>query len=114
MKMDDISADSDAVRVKVDPGICGFKCVISATKQKRAVSFEIHSGCEQIKSLAANLGEIKMQDLFLPATKSPVFKGAEKAKCHLACPIPWALVKAAEVALGLALPRDAGLVFDAS
>ena len=112
--MDGSTVDSDAVRVKVNPGICGFECVIKATKQKRSVTFEIQSGCEQIKRLASNLGEIKMQDLFLPATKSPVYMGAEKAKCHLACPIPWALVKAAEVALGLALPRDAGLVFDAS
>ena len=107
-------ANSDAVRVNVNPGICGFKCVISAHKQKSAVSFEIRSECEQIKTLASYLGEMQMKDFFLPAVRSPVFTGAEKAKCHLACPIPWALVKAAEVALGLALPRDASLVFDAS
>ncbi|MDZ7695505.1 MAG: hypothetical protein U5R49_00790 [Deltaproteobacteria bacterium] len=45
-------------------------------------------------------------------TKNPVFLCAERARCHVACPIPVSVVKAAEVALGLALPKDATLTFE--
>jgi hypothetical protein len=101
----------ESVRVTVDPGICGFICSISAWKEGKAVSFDIQSECGQIKKLAADLGPVQMKDLFVPLTKSPFFLCAEKARCHLACPVPSSLVKTAEVVLGLALPREATIRF---
>lgn len=58
-----------------------------------------------ICSLSENMPEISMAELFIPVTKNPIFQAAEKAGCHLSCPIPTALVKAAEIALELALPK---------
>ena len=100
-----------AVRVNVDPGICGFMCSVSAWKEGSGVEFRIRSQCGQIKSLAHGLGPVDMKDLFVPLTKSPFFLGAEKAGCHLACPVPSALVKTAEVVLGLALPKEVRVRF---
>ncbi len=101
-----------AVRVTVDPGICGFNCSIHAYKGKgKTVRFEIQSDCDQIQTLATHLEEIGIKDIFVPLTRSPVFLSAEKSKCHLACPVPCSLVKAAEVVLGLALPKDARITF---
>lgn len=72
----------------------------------------IESECGQIQQLGSCLERLSMKDLFLPHTKNPVFLCAETARCHLACPIPMSVIKAAEVALGLALPKDATLTFD--
>lgn len=101
----------ESVRVMVDPGICGFGCTILAWKEGKEVKFDIQSECGQIKKLAAELGPVQMKDLFVPLTKSPIFLCAEKSRCHLACPIPSALVKTAEVVLGLALRKEVSIRF---
>lgn len=101
----------EMVRVTVDPGICGFICSINAWKEGKAVSFDIRSECDQIKKLAGELGPITLKDLFVPLSQCPLFRCAEASRCHLACPIPSSLVKAAEVVLGLALPREAMIRF---
>ncbi len=104
-----------AVRLEVDPGICGFTCLIHAFKdEKHAVRFEIQSDCDQIQDLANGLGKIGMKDLFMPLSRNPIFLSAEKSRCHLACPIPCSLVKAAEVTLGLALPKKVTITFENS
>ena len=69
------------------------------------------SECELIQKLVENLKEVTLSDIFKPHTKNPVFKAAEKAGCHLTCPVPVAVLKAAEVALELALPQDACISF---
>jgi hypothetical protein len=103
----------DAVTMEVDPGVCSFTCTIHAFKNgKKSVRFEIQSDCEQIKKLAGDLGEIGLKDLFLPLSKNPIFLCAEKYQCHLACPVPCSLIKAAEVALGLALPKNVMITFE--
>jgi len=79
---------------------------------KNSIRFEIQSDCDQIKKLARDLGEIGLKDLFLPLSRNPIFLCAEKSQCHLACPIPCSLVKAAEVALGLALPKGVMIKFE--
>jgi hypothetical protein len=99
------------VRVVVDPGICGFICSIRAWKEGKTVRFDILSDCGQIQKLASALEPLTLRDLFVPLTKSPLFLSAEAAKCHLACPIPSSLIKAAEVVLGLALPKEVTVRF---
>ena len=53
---------------KVDPGICGFPCIVKAQKKgARAVSIEISgSECEQIKKLSGLLEDMSLVDLFKP------------------------------------------------
>ena len=105
--------NKDAVTIKVDPGVCSFTCIIYAFRNgKDSVGFEIRSDCEQIRKLAGDLGEIGLKDLFVPLSKNPVFLRAEKYQCHLACPVPCSLIKAAEVALGLAIPKNVMITFE--
>ena len=103
-----------AVSVDVDTGICGFPCRIKVWKTgKRAVGLEITgTDCRMINQFAITIDEITMKQLFLPLTKNPIFIAAEKACCHNACPVPSAVVKAVEVALGLALKKDVTFRFD--
>jgi hypothetical protein len=102
-----------AVQLIVDPGICGFSCTITAQKSdNRTVTVQIgNSECKQIKRLSNYLTEISLSELFLPPTRNPVYMAAEKAGCHSSCAIPVAVLKAVEVALGVALPRQVRIQF---
>lgn len=104
----------DKVTVSVIPGICGFDCQVIATrKSKRVAGIEIiGSHCKMIRNLGASLQEMSLADLFKPHTKNPVFISTELAHCHLCCPVPIAIVKASEVVLELALPKDVTIKFD--
>ena len=94
--------------VHVMPGICGFAGVVKARKlENRKIGFQISdSECEQIKRLSANLPEMDWKDLFVPLTRNPVYVNAEKSGCHPSCVIPAAMLKAAEVAMEMAIPKD--------
>lgn len=100
--------------VSVTPGICGLTCrVIATRKAKRVATIEvIGSECKMVNELAANLLEINVDDLFKAHTKNLIFKCTEQAHCHLCCPIPIAIIKATEVALELALPKDVLIHFE--
>lgn len=104
----DFAGASHAVCIHVMPGICGFTAVIKARKlEKKKIRFRISdSECEQIKRLSANLPEMDWKDLFVPLTRNPVYVNAEKSGCHPSCVIPAAMLKAAEVAMGMAIPKD--------
>ena len=99
----------------VDPGICGFPCVIKARKTgARQVSLDISgSDCEQIQKMAGRLATLSIKELFSPLSRNPVYAAAEKSGCHLSCAIPVAVIKAAEVALELALSQDVHIKFEA-
>ena len=109
------SQKSKWVCVRVEPGICGFPCVIKASKTgARSVSLKISgSDCEQIKKLAERLATLTLKELFLPISRNPVYAAAEASGCHLPCAIPVAVIKAAEVAMELALPKDVHIHFEA-
>ena len=98
----------------MDPGICGFSCVIEAQKKgSRTVSVKITgSECKQILRLSGLVNKMTLRDLFAPISRNPVFSSVELAGCHLSCPVPVAVLKAAEVAMEMALPRDVRITFE--
>ncbi len=104
----------EKVTVSVTPGICGLVCqVIASRKSSKIATIKIiGSECKMINSLEANLSEITIFDLFKPHTENLIFRYTEQSQCHLCCPVPVAIIKASEVVLGLALPRDVVLHFE--
>ena len=100
--------------IAVDPGVCGFTCVIRAGQvDKRSVDIEIaESECQQINKLAGRLETISLRDLFMPLTQNPVYKAAQACGCHASCTIPAGVLKAAEVAMGMAVARPVRFSFD--
>jgi hypothetical protein len=79
----------------------------------REISLEISgSDCEQIQRLAERLATLSLKDIFAPLSRNPVYISAEKSGCHLSCAIPVAVIKAAEVALELALPQEVHIKFE--
>lgn len=98
----------------VNAGICGFTCRIKAWKiDKRTVGLEIsESECQQIQDFSELLNQLSLNEIFMPITRNPVYLAAELSGCHPSCPIPAAVLKAAEVAMEMALPRDASIRFE--
>jgi hypothetical protein len=109
-----IENQSRGTCVSVNAGICGFTCRIKAWKiDKRAVGLEIsESECQQMLQFSELLSKLTLKGLFMPVTRNPVYLAAEQSGCHPSCPIPAAVLKAAEVALEMALPRDAMIRFE--
>ena len=101
------------VCIVVEPGVCGFRCTVTASgHNRRHVDLAITgSACGQIKRLAELVTELSMVDIFKPPMKNPVYAAATTAGCHSTCPVPLAVLKAAEAGLGLALKRDVQMLF---
>jgi len=101
------------VCLTVDPGVCGFPCVIRARLvAKRSVTVEISgSECQQINKLNERLEEMSLKDLFMPMTRNPVYRAAEASGCHTSCAMPSAILKSVEVAMGMALARPVQFSF---
>lgn len=92
----------------MDAGICGFTAIIKAEKTgKNRVRIKVFCPCEMIKGMDRELRQINVtSDVFLKISDSVVYQLASKHIRHTACPVPAAILKAAEVEMGLALPKD--------
>ena len=102
------------VRLSVFPGVCGFGCTVVARRvDSRTVALEIlGADCRQLQRLSAQLRPLGLRELFTPVSRNPVYAAAEKSGCHPSCVLPAALLKAAEVALEMALARDVTFHFE--
>jgi hypothetical protein len=103
-------------RVEVFAGVCGHSAIIEVSQVDGAhVQVVIHSACEQITDMNPDLARIqwkgKGHEVFKRMTESAVYQSAAKHIRHTACPIPTAILKAIEVEVGIALPKDVTITF---
>ncbi len=100
--------------VVIEAGVCGFSCRIRARRTgSREVALRIdETECRQIQRLADKLDTISLQQLFAPFSSNPVYLAAQAAGCHGSCAVPAAVLKAAEVAMEMALPRPVCMRFE--
>jgi hypothetical protein len=95
-------------KVIVSAGICGFSSVIKAKKvDGGGVELKITSPCDMVAKLGKELKAVDMaQVITRDMADSKVYRVSGKHISHPACPVPSAILKAIEVEMGLALPRD--------
>jgi len=100
--------------VTANPGNCNFEARVEATADEGGgVQVSIACECSRVQEFAAALKAVsatcaagwKCADFF-------VYGPARKSNLHPACPVPVAVIKAIEVAGGLALPQDVVLRFE--
>ena len=98
----------------VNAGICGFTCRIEAWKiDKSAVGLKIsESECQQIQRFSDLVSKLTLRVIFMPVTRNRVYLAAQQSGCHASCPIPMAVLKTAEVAMEMALPRELSMRFE--
>lgn len=101
------------VTVYVDPGICGLNTVIRAYRlQRESVGITIKSDCKHVMALEDELQRLDLKDIVkVPINKNTIYEKASKCYLHPSCPIPCAVIKAAEVALELAAKKDVKIEF---
>jgi len=107
------------IKVKIDAGICGFKTIVKAEdKGGYKASFRLESDCPNWKKVDDLLGGTELNMM------SELFKNKETGNLdskvldislrtipHVSCPVISGILKALEVSVGLALPKDATILF---
>jgi hypothetical protein len=99
-------------RAEIEAGICGYTTVVEAraTDDPRRVVLDIQSSCAAIQKLAAALTEADPFREFSFRRQGPLTLELAAQHCdHAACPVPSGIIKAIEVAAGLALPADVSI-----
>jgi len=107
------------VNVEIFSGICGFTTMVHAEdKTSYTASFRLESECPNWKKVDDILGGKPlnmMNELFKDkktgTLNSQVLDVALKTIPHVSCPVISGILKALEVSVGLALPKDAVITF---
>ena len=95
---------------EIESGICGFCTTVKTTAEGRAVRVEFETDCGYVEQLAEALTEVDPYREISYRGEGPVtLKLAAEHLVHPACPVPSGILKAIEVAAGLALPKDASI-----
>lgn len=97
-------------RAEIFSGICGFTTIVKAQMKGSYCTLSIESECKAIQRFAENLPEV---DPFREITfkgEGPLILQLAKKHCfHAACPVPVGVIKAVEIAAGVALPKNANI-----
>ena len=94
----------------IDPGICGFIAEVIAEMEGDMCSLEITCDCEAIQKMAKELPQVDpMVEIGFHGDGPLTLKMFAQHCPHPACPVPSGILKAVEVAAGLALPKDASI-----
>jgi hypothetical protein len=99
--------------VEIHSGVCGHVTTVTATGgDSYRVHVRLESTCPHVWKISGDLDEVDaLQQIGLRDGLPPVLQSAYTHCVHAACPVPSGLVKAIEVAAGLALPEDVSMRF---
>lgn len=95
-------------RVVVHAGVCGHIATIRAARTEGYnVRISVESDCPHVQKIAPEPIEVDaLRQVATRAGMPSLLEDAYRSCAHAACPVPCGLIKAAEVATGLALPQD--------
>lgn len=101
-------------KVVVDAGICGFTTTIEVIRlSSRSVGITVASECEAVGKLGAQWREVDWAHA-LRRRGIPWSTNRRECPTHVTCPVPVAILKAIEVEVGAALPRDVVIRFEST
>ncbi len=94
-------------KAEIQSGACGFCTTVETTMDGKACNIHIESQCQAIQRLGKELVQVQPFDEISFRKKMPTILEMGARFCtHAACPVPVGVIKAVEVAAGLALPKD--------
>ncbi len=107
------------VKIEIVAGICGFTTMVEAKdKVGYKASFRLESEClhcNEVDDLLGGKDLNMMTELFKDKKtgilNSEVIDVSLKTIPHVSCPVISGILKALEVSVGLALPKDASISF---
>jgi hypothetical protein len=102
--------------VRIDPGVCGHTARVEAVSDDGAeVRIKVESHCASVKELFEVLGDtFDGYEICLdkPGCGPLYAYAAEHFPPHCGCPVIAGVIKAAEAACKLALPKDVSITFE--
>ncbi len=95
-------------KAKVFAGACGFTSVIKVAKiGKMKVKVHVISACQDLRRMNDDLAEVDCsKGVFGSMVDSYIYKVASAKLKNSDCPVPCAIIKAIQVELGGAVPKD--------
>ncbi len=102
------------VKLEVFAGICGFRTVIHAEDQSGYKALcHLESDCPNCQKLSAAIEKntLNVMNELFKRDLSQVLTSAAETIPHVSCPVVPSILKALEVSVGLALPKDATITF---
>ncbi|MHB8916883.1 MAG: DUF6951 family protein [Desulfocucumaceae bacterium] len=95
-------------KAKVFAGACGFTTVVKVSKiAKMKVRVQIISACQDVRKLNDDLAEVDCsRGVFGSMVDSYIYRVASDKLKNSDCPVPCAIIKAIQVELGGAIPKD--------
>lgn len=98
--------------VSVNPGNCKYTVLIKAEKVEGGkLNISLSTECKMVLKMLDDISLLDMRTIFTNHINNPVYRSASKHLKHAACPVPCAILKAAEVELGLCLADDIKIEF---
>jgi hypothetical protein len=92
-------------KAEIVPGNCGFTTTVEAVMVGKVCHLTIESQCKAIQRLAQELTEVDpYQEISFRRSTPLILQNGAKYCTHAACPVPVGIIKAVEIAAGLALP----------
>ncbi|HXZ24366.1 MAG TPA: hypothetical protein VEH08_06485 [Methanomassiliicoccales archaeon] len=105
--------DTGRVVLTLDPGVCRLTSKIEVYPEGDEFRCKIESRCTHVQDFASQLDGFTMMDVIkMPFCENKVYAVGGRTLKHSACPVPMAVLKAAEVAAGLGLKRDVHVTFE--
>jgi hypothetical protein len=97
-------------KAEIKSGICGFSATVTVHPEASKCLVSIESDCDAIQRLGEELTEVDpFQEITYRGQGPRSLQLGAKHCYHTACPVPVGIIKAVEVAAGLALPADAAI-----
>ena len=88
-------------------GGCGFSTQVEAEMQDKVCHLTITSECKAIQRMAEELTVVNpFQEISFRREMPQTYELGILYCSHAACPVPAGIIKAVEIAAGLALPKD--------
>lgn len=95
-------------KAKVFAGACGFTTVVKVSKiAKMKVRVQVISACQDVRRMNDDLAEVDCsRGVFGSMVDSYIYRVASDKLKNSDCPVPCAIIKAIQVELGGAIPKD--------
>src|SRR5664279_4372215 len=94
-------------KAEIMPGNCGFTTTVEALMEGKECKITIASQCSAIQKLSEELTQVNpFQEISFRRSTPVILQMGAKYCTHAACPVPVGIIKAVEVAAGLALATD--------
>lgn len=103
-------------KVRISAGACGYTTVVKVQAlDKKKVHINIITACRMLQSLNEELGVIDWtKGVFNRFCDSIIYKTAHQKLKHTDCPVPMAIIKAIQVEINGATPKNVTMTFEST